>query len=258
MEISLSKKTNKLVFGSGVQEVEPDIRTGERMREVLMEPGKLGAGECYYMHRGVCRERDCGAIERAGLRYDITVIPAIMHGREFNKTYGHFHERVKGAGTKITYPEVYEVLQGKAHYLMQNQTSGDVFFVEAKPGEKVVVPPNYGHVTINPSKTETLVMANWVERNFKSEYAEFRERRGAMYYETTGGFVENKNYKKGGKTKIAGLKIAGLRKLKPKNVAEFGLEKGRPMYESGVENLARLDFLKNPAKYLQVFGELLE
>ncbi|MBU0662243.1 hypothetical protein KJ891_02175, partial [Candidatus Micrarchaeota archaeon] len=177
--LKLENETNKLEFGRGITEVKPDIRHGAEMRQVLQNSDALGAQDCYYMYRGVQREQDNAEIEKAGLRYDITILPAILHGKEFNKTFGHFHPKIQGS--ELTYTEVYEVLHGKAHYILQGSAvgveskgkgtqahAGDFFVVEAGAGDKVVVPPNYGHVTINPSRTEPLVMSNWSAADFKS------------------------------------------------------------------------------------------
>ena len=94
-----------------------------------------------------------------------------MLGDEFDKTKGHYHI---GA-----YPEIYTVLEGKAIYLMQkkNETGEieDVYAVKVKEGECVIMPPFYGHVTINPSETEELKMANWISDNCKSDYSFFEK-----------------------------------------------------------------------------------
>jgi len=101
----------------------------------------------------------------------------------------------------MTYPEMYEVLEGEAHYLLQRREEErgtekitDVMVVKAKEGDKVIIPPNYGHVTINPSET-TLKMANWVARAFSSIYEPIRVKGGAAYFELTNGeFIKNENY----------------------------------------------------------------
>jgi len=98
-------------------------------------------------------EKDARKIKEKGLRYDITIIPPNKLGMEFVKTAGHYHPFLPGS--KMTYPELYEVLEGEAHYLLQRreQERGteritDVVVVKAKKGDKVIIPPNYGHVTI--------------------------------------------------------------------------------------------------------------
>lgn len=46
------------------------------------------------------------------------------------------------------YPELYEMLNGESHYLLQRaqneESVGEVLLVKATRGDKVIVPPNYG------------------------------------------------------------------------------------------------------------------
>ena len=88
-------------------------------------------------------------LREQNIRYDITIIPPGMLGREYIKTAGHYHPLVPGGS--VTYPELYEVLEGEALYLLQRQDLGDVVAINASAGDKVLVPPNYGHITINGS-----------------------------------------------------------------------------------------------------------
>ena len=50
----------------------------------------------------------------------------------------------------------------------------EVILVKTTRGDKVIVPPNCGHVTINPSE-KTLRMANWVCRSFESLYEPYTQ-----------------------------------------------------------------------------------
>jgi len=163
---------------------KPDIRFLNDMKEVLCDRKWAETApnfELYYMYRGVKREN--------GLRYDITAIPPRMLGEEFTKTQGHRHAE--------THSEIYIVLEGRATYLLQKYANGiveDVYVVEAKKGDVVVVPPHYGHVTINPSGKETLKMANWVCETCKNVYDLYVEKQGACYYFTDKGWIKNKRY----------------------------------------------------------------
>lgn len=164
----------------------PDIRYLDDMREVLADKDFAKNSpnvELYYMYRGL--------EEKGVLRYDITTVPAKMLGNEFTKTKGHYHQ---GA-----YPEVYMVLEGTAIYLMQKRKENgeieDAYFVEAHAGDVAVIPPFYGHITINPSATENLKMANWVSKNCMSDYSLYVENQGACYYYTTQGWIKNETYK---------------------------------------------------------------
>ena len=82
----------------------------------------------------------------------------------------------------------------------------DVYFVKTEKGESIIIPPGYGHVTINPSENQELKMANWVSDNCKVDYAPYVKMQGACYYYTTEGpasakgfgeakWLKNENYK---------------------------------------------------------------
>jgi glucose-6-phosphate isomerase len=163
---------------------KPDIRFLNDMKEVLSDQAWAKTApnlELYYMYRGVKRKGE--------LRYDLTVIPPQMLGKEFVKTQGHDHSDAYG--------EVYIVLKGKAIFLVQNYANGkvkDVYAVKAKKGDVVPIPPHYSHVTINPSLTETLKEANWVSEKCQNLYKDFLEKHGACYYFTEGGWTKNERY----------------------------------------------------------------
>jgi len=164
--------------------------------------------ELYYMYRGVKKED--------GVRYDITVIPAQILGKEFTRT--------KGNRNSNDFPELYTVLEGKAIFLMQKAKPSfaeasegkgeieDVFVVKAKRGEFVIVPPKYAVITINPSK-ETLKLGNWVSEKNENIYEELEKMGGACYFYTQSGWIKNKNYKK-----IPPLRFKKPLKEKPENL----------------------------------------
>ncbi len=165
--------------------VKADIRTLEDMKEVVYDTNWLkeaGDMDLYYMYRGID--------EKDNLRYDITVIPPRLLGKEFVKTKGHYHQGSFG--------ELYIVLEGRAIYLLQKMEGrkiGDVYYVKAKAGDHVIIPAHYGHVTINPSH-QALKMANWVSKDCVSDYKDMSGKGGACYYFTLSGWIKNKNYQK--------------------------------------------------------------
>jgi len=63
------------------------------------------------------------------LRYDITAIISRDICGERVKTKGHYHP---GLPSGTGYPEMYEVLMGHAHYLLQKRNLSDVLLVDAQ------------------------------------------------------------------------------------------------------------------------------
>jgi len=160
-----------------------EVRRLNEMKKVLFDKNWAKTApnlKLYYMYRNV-KKKD-------GLRYDITVIPARMLGKEFVKTKGHSHDK--------NYGEVYTVLKGKALYLFQKNKKNkvlDVYAVKARKGESVIIPPGYSHVTINPANTD-LKEANWLVEKCKQIYGPFEKMHGACYYYTKSGWTKNKSY----------------------------------------------------------------
>src|SRR3989344_4520509 len=68
---------------------------------------------------------------------------------------------------KNPYPEIYEVLLGRAYFLIQSESI--VYLAEAGPGEKFIIPPSFGHNTINVFN-EPLLMANFVSEKAEYDY----------------------------------------------------------------------------------------
>jgi len=237
----------KLKFGERL--IEPEIRRLYDLRDVAFDTAWFEGApdrDAYYMYRDLSlTPTDAETITRHELRYDITIIPPLTMGLEFVKTYGHYHPRVNPK-LRYTYPELYEVLDGDAHYLLQrahNEESVDeVILVKATRGDKVVVPPNYGHVTINPSE-RTLKMANWVCRSFESLYEPYAQLHGGAYYELINGrLLYNRAYRSAPEIQV----------VYPADVPEQGLVKRKPMYEL-IEEPYLLEFLTVPEKYSALF-----
>ncbi len=225
---------------------EPDIRRLYDMSDVIFDQKWLAGApnlELYYMYRDLYLSRsDRDRLLDQGLRYDITVIPPGMLGLEYIKTAGHYHPIPPGG--RVSYPEIYEVLEGEALYLLQKQDFSDAVAVNASPGDKVLVPPDYGHITINRSN-KTLKMANFVAREFSSLYDPYRQKGGGAYFFTKDGFVKNPRCPE----------AAELRRVDaPDNslLLKLGITKGKEMYPL-LREQGRLDFLVKPELHFDLF-----
>lgn len=238
----------QLSFGESVKSVEPACRTLDEARYAFLDAEVAGRTDLYYMYRDVAREIDRAHLAKYGLRFDITVIMPGLIGQEFNKTVGHYHP-VK-SGTTYTYPEVYEVLSGEATYLLQRPGPlvgrvADAYVVVARAGYKVVIPPGYGHITIN-AKSVPLVMTNWVAADFASVYGEIKDLRGGAYYllekNSTSLWMPNPRY----------TGLPALRFRAQEDYAQFGLKASEPMYKLIFESPENLRFLTHPEEFAWV------
>ncbi len=249
LPIKLDSETNKLTFPIQIK-TEPNVRYLKELKPVLYEETSLPDNlQIYYMYRDICKPENREIMTQENLRYDITVIPPLIIGKEFIKTLGHYHPLTENSS--LTYPEIYEVLNGTAHFLLQmveNVRIEEATLIEAKSGERIIIPPNYGHITINPSK-ETLVMSNFVGRNFSSIYEPIIEMRGGVYYEL---LIEGK---------IEWLQNIRYKHSKPLgrerlvSMKELNLREEEPLYKRFETNPNSFDFLVHPNRFSWKFDD---
>ena len=237
-----------LVFGG--KRREPDIRRLHDMDDVIYDKKWLETAEnfdLYFMYRDLFLSKTDGEkLREQGIRYDITIIPPSFLGREYIKTAGHYHPNVPGSS--VTFPELYEVLEGDALYLLQNLDLSDIVVINATTGDKIVVPPGYGHITINRSN-KTLKMANFVARNFSSLYDPIRERAGGAYFFTKDGWIKNERCPEA--AELRRIDAPDIRKLH-----RLGITKGREMYPL-LKDTNDLIYLNRPEEHLALFDGLI-
>ncbi|MCC6029498.1 MAG: glucose-6-phosphate isomerase [Candidatus Korarchaeum sp.] len=171
------------------EEIKPEIRSLNELKSVLMNPGYLEKDDIAYM-----MYRDLPPLRDSPIRLDVTVIPPWNVGGELAKTKGHYHLPLDG---KLL-PEVYYVNSGRAIFLLQRRGASiyeveDFIVIEAGAGHYIIVPPGYGHVSVNAG-ADTLVMSNLIHRRVIPDYGPYEEMRGAAYYVTSDGIVRNPRY----------------------------------------------------------------
>lgn len=257
LPLSWDPEKEQLISGKGItaEDGAPDVRRRIDMQEVLYDDQAEDLDKLYYMYRGVALAEDLPEIEKAGLRYDVTAVRPGTISREYVKTAGHYHPYKEG--TDLTWPEVYEVLHGRAHYLLQSAVPNrpdqlqEVYLVTAKPGDKVLIPPGFGHITINPGD-EFLIMSNWVADGFSSLYEPIRKMKGGAYYELEGSeapeFVPNPNY----------TKLPPLKRCSVVPVEELSLLTGLPFYSVFKENHSAFRYLTHPEEFAGIFKTYLK
>ncbi|MFZ5945202.1 MAG: glucose-6-phosphate isomerase family protein [Bacillota bacterium] len=242
LPLKVDTENLQLILTEGVISEEVDIRTLGQMKEVILSENDEEQRRLYYMYRDVHFIADEDRIKNRGLRYDITIIPPGKIGKEYIKTAGHYHPLKPG--TDLTYPEIYQIIMGEAHYLLQKKKpSSDeverVVVVKAKEGDIVYIPPGYGHITINPYQ-ETLVMANWVASEFKSDYGPIMRKRGGAFYEV------EENHKPKWLPNIAYQHNLVLEEIDYQESPQFKFNFDKPLYKAIYEEEELLAVLVNP------------
>jgi glucose-6-phosphate isomerase len=235
---------NRLELGDGVEFDGESIRKMSDLTVVTADNSlKLEDKPAYFMYRNVHRAGDEQKLSDNNQRFDLTVIPAARLGDEFIKTSGHYHPEKPGTG--VEYPELYYVISGQATYLMQKHEAdgsiSDVIISRVKAGEAIIMPLNYGHVTIN-ELDETLVMANWVESSFKSEYGDFETKKGAAYFlNSDQSVVKNPRYEN--------VPEAKTMQTNPEAIADL---RNVPIYDY-INSIEEIDLIAKPEDHLEEF-----
>jgi len=255
LPLKLEERHLRLVMGSELTSPKPVPRTSTEMRQVLLYPDEKAPKVLYLMYRDVHLAKDEAVLKSHNLRFDVTVIRGGLIGSEFIKTAGHYHPTMPAQG--LSYPEIYEVIHGEAIYLLQKVRAladprriVDVVQIEARTGDRVIIPPDYGHVTINPYKT-TLVMANVTADGFQSEYEPYRRLGGAAYHMVAEGgkprWLPNQRY----------INPPTLRTVQVKEYPQLGLVRGRAMYQVMAQRPESFEFLTKPHRHLDLLNSVL-
>jgi glucose-6-phosphate isomerase len=250
--LPLSLENGKIVLSKEAVSLPASYREPEEAKPYFMDEnadfgparhalqGEAGGADWLYeMVRGVHFEKDKDIFEKKGLRFDITNIKSGVAGKELVKTIGHFH--------KDSSSEVYEVLSGEAIFLLQEISGNKVFLIKAGPGEKVVIPSGFGHITVNAGK-ENLILSDISSVDMDPDYEFFKAKKGAAYraVASENGFKieKNNNWAEEKELKIG----------RPKEAPELGIFFSKNLYGSFVENPEKFDFIRNPEKYASVLA----
>lgn len=146
--------------------------------------------EPYYdFYKAIVNDNVRSLFSDHNLRYDSTVIMGGCAGEEFKKTAGHFHCLIPGKN--VSYPELYQVIKGKALFVMQRVDDNakveekmvvqDTILAEVKAGEAIVVPPDFGHCTVNIGDGP-MVFVNLVSCDSSNSYDSVKQSAGMCCY----------------------------------------------------------------------------
>lgn len=211
-----------------------DVLFDELSRELLNAESD-GPDLIARVYSQVYAKKDETALKEYRVRFELKILNQGMLGPEPLKTAGHYHNLIPG--TSVSYPKIFEVLHGKCHFLLQKanppyETVTDAVLIIAEEGERIVVPPGYGHTEINPTQSP-VVLASWFAKDAKAIEEPYIQRKGACYYATRAEktllFVPNEAYPD----------IPALRVGRAHELLDFAVT-GQPFYRGMIENTQRL------------------
>ncbi len=213
----------------------------------------------YRFYRAIGFPEHREIFEHHQLRYDITTIMPGKCGDEFHKTSGHFHKPIDGK--QLSYPELYEVIQGTALFTLQRVADlyadmedlevVEVLIAKVTAGQKIVIPPLYWHNTTNAGN-DVLVFSNLVSEHSANEYDSVAGHCGMAYYITDSpdgiSLQANRHY-------VNPLPEPEI--IKPSQSVKLHLTDGHPVYTSFLEKPEAFDYLTEPEAYLEEMRQSL-
>lgn len=144
------------------------------IKQVLMDPESKGPELVYMVVSGMTKER----------WENLTIITAGRFGKEFPKTFGHYH------GTET--PETYRVISGEGVLQVQKKHFDEkmwvwdqveeVILVKVKAGDEVTITPEYGHSMSNTGEAPLLTYDDWRAGHDPTDYAMIEKMQGLAYY----------------------------------------------------------------------------
>ena len=152
----------------------------------------------YYMYNGIYRSAHKEIFKSQRIRYEYTILmPQTIH-KEMMKAHGHIHgvHPIK----KTRHIEAYEVLQGTGFFELfaYEENSIQVIMLNVKPGDYLIIPSGYYHLSINTGK-DPFIFGDLIIEDANSEYGHLKEMKGAPVFVMEGSsgspeFVLNKQY----------------------------------------------------------------
>lgn len=115
---------------------------------------------------------------------NMTIWTTGRYGKEYPKTFGHYH------GTPDL--ETYQVISGKGIFVLQKkfmengvwipEKVSNVVLVEGNPGEEVTITPEWGHSWSNIGESPLVTFDDWSAGHSPTDYAMVEKLQGLAYY----------------------------------------------------------------------------
>lgn len=145
LPVSLDTETCELSFGDGLNEPIYCVRRLHDLDQVWANPVPDADRLIYRYTSGLHLDGDGPAWAAANVIYSIVVFVPGVFGGEYVKSSGQYHPPTPPSG--MATPEIYTVLSGVGHFLLQKasppyEVIEDAVLVEVQAGESFVVPPD--------------------------------------------------------------------------------------------------------------------
>lgn len=198
----------------------------------------------YWYSAGLSYAADKERWAKANIIYGIVFFYPGCFDHEYVKSSGQFHP--PSGPTQSATPEIYTVLSGTGYFLLQKARPPycevtDAVLVHVEAGESFIVPPDYGHLQINPSD-EPLIFSYVVMDGMQGVYEPYQRTQGAMYYVLDNPqqpYQLNDRY----------TNPVDLRVLRASELAQHPILDRPVTYQSVLSQIEKLEFITRPDRY---------
>ena len=228
-------------YGEGVFGPQVENRYLNDIRKSLVDPYCVGPEIVYSIAMDVGKEVHRKLLNELHLLYGVVTYAAGKLGNEPVRSQGHIHKRSPLSGCST--PEVYEIWSGEAIIYMQEYTAdnpGRCYAVYAKPGDVVIVPPDWAHATINANPEKPMTFGAWCDREYGFDYDGVRKHSGIAWFpifdkDNKIEWLQNNKYQD-----------SKLLCKRPGNYKSLGITDNTPIYSIFEKNTDNFNFVPHP------------
>lgn len=229
------------IYGQDVFGPEVENRRLEDIRKSLMDPQSDGPEIVYAIAMDVGKNEHRALLNEMHLLYGVVTYAAGKLGKEPIRSQGHMHKISAYSGWST--PEVYEIWSGEAIIYMQQTAEdqpGKCYAVYARPGDVVIVPPYWVHVTISANPNEPLTFGAWCDRDYGFYYDKVRAHNGIAWFPVFNDkneieWIANPAYEK-----------SELICKSPNTYEQLGIQENKSIYETFEENPDTFLYVPSP------------
>lgn len=235
-------------YEEGVFGPEPELRRLDDIRQSLRDPGCEGSDPVYSIVMDVGRDLHRAELINRMLLFGVVAYASGQLGDEPVRSQGHIHAIAPHCGWST--PEMFEIWEGQAIIYAQEWAENDpgrCVAINAKPGDKVVVPPNWAHAVINADPQRRMVFGAWCDRQYGFVYDQIRKRGGLAWFPIVDQ-GESIHWESNPAYEPSAISIRDAR-LYP----ELGLKPELPIYEHFARNPESVQWVSEPAKYVHLW-----
>ncbi|MCX6621419.1 MAG: glucose-6-phosphate isomerase [Acidobacteria bacterium] len=220
---------------------EPELRRLDSIRPSLLDPTCAGPDPVYAIVMDAGRPEHRPALQERMLLFGVVAYAAGRLGREPVRSQGHIHKVASHSGWSA--PEIFEIWQGTAIIYMQRRAADHperCLAIEARPGERVVVPPGWAHAVISADPRQPLVFGAWCDRDYGFVYDEVRAHGGLAWFPVLSeeghlDWLHNPNYQD-----------CPLERRRARHYPELGLDASIPLYTHFERFPDRIQWVSKP------------